>query len=76
VVARGGEMRRRHGRARAELDEGDDRWGPPVSRARRGVKAVRGEAFPREGGGNCVGCHRRVGGWAERPDGPTGRWAD
>jgi hypothetical protein len=26
-------------------EEGDDRWGPPVSPARRGAKAARGEAF-------------------------------
>jgi hypothetical protein len=47
-------------------EEGDDRWGPPVSRARRGVKAARGEAFSREGGGNRAGRHRREVGWAER----------
>jgi hypothetical protein len=90
----------RRGRARAEPEQGDDRWGPPVSRARRGAKEVRGEAFPRGGGGNRVGRHRRATGWAgqeaeaqwgegewlveeksgrgwaERPDGPAGRWAD
>jgi hypothetical protein len=38
--------------ARAEPEEGDDRRGPPVSRARRGAKAARAEAFPHEGGGN------------------------
>jgi hypothetical protein len=26
--------------AGAALEEGDDRWGPPVSRARRGVKVA------------------------------------
>jgi hypothetical protein len=36
------------------------------SRARRGVKAVRGETFPRLGGGNRAGRHRRVVGWAGR----------
>jgi hypothetical protein len=30
------------------------------------VKAARGEAFPREGGGNRAGRHRREAGWAER----------
>jgi hypothetical protein len=85
VVADGGGIRWRRGRARAEPEEGDDRWGPPVSRARRGVKAARGEAFSREGGGNRVGCHRRATGWAEmagwagerpRPSGEreSGRW--
>jgi hypothetical protein len=39
--------------------------------ARRGVKAVRGEAFSHEGGGNRVGHHRRAVGWAE-----TASWAD
>jgi hypothetical protein len=92
-------MWRRHDRARAEPEEGDDKWGPPISRARRGVKAAGGEAFPREGGGNRAGRHRRTAdwaerprpsgergsgwleeknghGWAKRPDGPTGHWAD
>jgi hypothetical protein len=50
----------------AEPEEGDGRWGPPISRARRGVKAARGEVFPREGGGNRAGHHRRVVSWAER----------
>jgi hypothetical protein len=67
VVAGGGEMRRWRDRARAEPKEGDDRWGPLVSRARRGVKAARGEAFPREGGGNRAG---RPGGLRGRA-GPT-----
>jgi hypothetical protein len=40
VVAEGGGMRWRHGQARAEPEEGDDRWGPPVSRPWRGVKAA------------------------------------
>jgi hypothetical protein len=91
---------------RAGLIHRDDKWGPPVSRAWRGVKAARGEASRREGGGNRAGRHRRAAGWAERagwvgreveaqwgegerpvekksghnwaerPDGPTGRWAD
>jgi hypothetical protein len=52
--------------ARAAPEEGDDRWGPPVSRAWRGVKAAQGEAFSREGGSNQAGRHRRVVGWAER----------
>jgi hypothetical protein len=51
---------------RAAPEEGDDRWGPPVSQAQRGAKAVRGEAFSREGGGNQAGCHRRAVGWADR----------
>jgi hypothetical protein len=42
-------MRWRRGRARAEPEEGDDRWSPPLSQARRAVKAAQGEAFPREG---------------------------
>jgi hypothetical protein len=29
------------------------------------VKVVRGEAFPREGGGNRAGRHRRAVGWVE-----------
>jgi hypothetical protein len=71
VVVGGGEMRRRRGRAWAESEEGDDRWGPLISWAQRGVKAARGEVFPREGGGNGAGCHRRAAGWAERAG-----WAD
>jgi hypothetical protein len=59
-------MRWRHGRAQVELEGGDDRWGPPISPARRGAKAVRGEAFPREGGGNRAGRHRCVAGWVGR----------
>jgi hypothetical protein len=55
--AGGGGMRWRRSRARAEPEEGDDRCGPPVSRAQRGVKATRGEAFPREGIGNRAGRH-------------------
>jgi hypothetical protein len=39
-------MRRRCDRAWAEPEEGDDRWGPPTSRAWRGVKKARGDAFP------------------------------
>jgi hypothetical protein len=59
-------MRWWRGRAGAEPEEGDGRWGPPVSRAWRGAKATRGEAFPREGGGNRAGHHRHAVGWAER----------
>jgi hypothetical protein len=51
---------------RAEPEEGDDRWGPPVNRAWRGVKAVRGKVFPREGGDKWAGRHRRAAGWASR----------
>jgi hypothetical protein len=43
--------------ARAAPEQGDDRWGSPVSQARRGVKAARGEAFSREGDGNQVVRH-------------------
>jgi hypothetical protein len=53
-------MRWRRGRARAEPEEGDDRWSPPLSQAQRAVKAVQGEPFPREGGGNRAGCHTPV----------------
>jgi hypothetical protein len=41
-------------------------WGPRVSRARRGAKAVRGEAFPLEGGGKRARRHRLTAIWAER----------
>jgi hypothetical protein len=40
--------------------------GPPVSRSQRGTKVVRGEAFPREGGGKRPGHHRRAASWVER----------
>jgi hypothetical protein len=53
-------MRWWRGRAWAEPEEGKDRWGPPVSQARRGVKVARGEAFPCEGGDNRAGRHRRA----------------
>jgi hypothetical protein len=66
VVATGGGMWWRRSRARVELEEGDDRWGPPVSRAQREAKVMRGEAFPHEGGGNWVGRHRRATGQADR----------
>jgi hypothetical protein len=66
VVARGGGMRWRRGQARAEPEEGNDRCGPPVNWARIGANAARGEAFPREGGCNRAGRHRRVADWAER----------
>jgi hypothetical protein len=56
--------------AQAAPEEGDDRWGPPVSQARRGAKAARGEMFSRVGGGNPAGHHRRAVGWDERA-----RWA-
>jgi hypothetical protein len=46
--------------ARAAVEEGDDKWGPPISQTWRGPKATRGEAFSREGGGNQAGRHRRV----------------
>jgi hypothetical protein len=39
-TARGGGKQRQRGQARAKLEEGDDMWGPPVSRARRGAKAA------------------------------------
>jgi hypothetical protein len=52
--------------AQVAPEEGDDRWVPHVSQARRGAKAVRGEAFSREGGGNRAGHHRRAVGWADR----------
>jgi hypothetical protein len=52
--------------ARAAPEEGDDMWGPPVRQARRGVKAARGKAFSREGGGHPAGRHRRAVGWAKR----------
>jgi hypothetical protein len=51
-------------------EEGDDKWGPPVSQAWRGVKAARGETFSHVGGGNPAGRPRRAIGWAERA-----RWA-
>jgi hypothetical protein len=35
----------------------DDGWGPPVGHVRRGVKAARLEALPREEGSNRVGRH-------------------
>jgi hypothetical protein len=81
VVAGGGGVWWRHGRAQAVPEEGDDRWGPPISRARRGAKAARGEASPREGGGNQAGHHRRTAGqdteaqWGEgeQPVG-EGKW--
>jgi hypothetical protein len=38
----GGKWQRRY-RSRAKLEEGDDRWGPPVSQERRGVKAACGK---------------------------------
>jgi hypothetical protein len=31
--------------AEPEPEEGDDRWGPPISQARRGAKAARGGVF-------------------------------
>jgi hypothetical protein len=68
-------MRWWRGGARVEPEEGDDRWGPLVSRARRGVKAARGEAFPHEGGGNRAGRHQHVAGWAES-EGGVGRDAE
>jgi hypothetical protein len=43
--------------ARAAPEEGDDRWGPPISQARRGAKVARGEAFSCEGGSNQAGRH-------------------
>jgi hypothetical protein len=52
--------------ARVVAEEGDDKWGPPISQTRRGVKAAQGEAFSHEGGGNQAGRHRRAVGWAER----------
>jgi hypothetical protein len=72
VMARGGILRCgagwcrvwRRDRARAELEVRDDRWGPPMSRAWRGAKAVRLEASPREGGGKWAGHHHRVASWA------------
>jgi hypothetical protein len=68
-------MRWWRGRARAEPEEGDDRWGPPISRAQRGAKVARGEVFPHEGGGNQAGRHRHAVGWAERA-GWVGREAE
>jgi hypothetical protein len=45
-TAGGGGKRWRCSRAQAELEEGDDRWGPPISWAWRGAKVVGGEALP------------------------------
>jgi hypothetical protein len=59
-------MRWRRGRAQAEPNQGDDRWGPRVSQARRGAKVARGEEFPSDGGGNRAGRRRRAAGWADR----------
>jgi hypothetical protein len=39
-TAGGGRKRWQRGRARAKLEEGDDRWGPPISLAWRGAKAT------------------------------------
>jgi hypothetical protein len=61
-----GGRRWRRGRARAEPEVRDDRWGLPVSWVRRGVKAAQLEALPCEEGGNRVGHHQRVAGWASR----------
>jgi hypothetical protein len=65
-VAGGGGMRWWRDRARAEPKEGDDRFGPPVSRAWTGAKVALGEAFPREGGGNRAGRRLCAAGWAGR----------
>jgi hypothetical protein len=62
----GGGKRWWRGWARAEPEEGDDRWGPPVSRAWIGAKAARGEALPREGGGKRVGRQQHMASWAKR----------
>jgi hypothetical protein len=48
----------------------DDRWGPPVSRARRGQRRARLEASSCVRGVNPAGRHRRAVSWAERA-----RWA-
>jgi hypothetical protein len=61
-----GGMRWGRDRARAESEVRDDRWGPPVSRARTGAKAARLEVAPREGGGKREGRHQRVANWADR----------
>jgi hypothetical protein len=49
-MARGGRKQRRRDQAWAKPEEGDDRWGPPVSRA-----------LSCDGGGNREGCHRLKG---------------
>jgi hypothetical protein len=59
------------------LGEEDDRRGPHVSEGGEGkARWASRRPLGRLAGGSMRGRGRMGRGWAERPDGPAGRWAD